>query len=144
MIWIDLGMTLIDTAEMYADGEAEALVGEAIAGRRDELFLAVIVVEWISSACRSNEHHQAGNSPSRQAARRFTVATGAPGRNRSAFVATDRRWSSLHAKALEQQVGLLRQLLGISLVHDLPGLQDVDAIGDREGAVEILLDQQDR
>jgi diketogulonate reductase-like aldo/keto reductase len=36
---IDLGMTLIDTAEMYADGGAEALVGEAIAGHRDELFL---------------------------------------------------------------------------------------------------------
>ena len=36
---LDLGMTLIDTAEMYADGGAEALVGEAIAGRRDELFL---------------------------------------------------------------------------------------------------------
>jgi diketogulonate reductase-like aldo/keto reductase len=36
---IELGMTLIDTAEMYADGGAEALVGEAIAGRRDELFL---------------------------------------------------------------------------------------------------------
>src|SRR3977135_2040423 len=36
---IDLGMTLIDTAEMYADGGAEVLVGEAIAGRRDELFL---------------------------------------------------------------------------------------------------------
>jgi diketogulonate reductase-like aldo/keto reductase len=35
----DLGMTLVDTAEMYADGAAEALVGEAIAGRRDELFL---------------------------------------------------------------------------------------------------------
>jgi aryl-alcohol dehydrogenase-like predicted oxidoreductase len=35
----DLGMTLIDTAEMYADGGAEALVGEAMAGRRDELFL---------------------------------------------------------------------------------------------------------
>jgi diketogulonate reductase-like aldo/keto reductase len=35
----DLGMTLIDTAEMYADGGAEALVGEAIAGCRDELFL---------------------------------------------------------------------------------------------------------
>src|SRR5258706_13055130 len=35
----DLGMTLLDTAEMYADGGAEALVGEAIAGRRDELFL---------------------------------------------------------------------------------------------------------
>lgn len=36
---IDLGMTLIDTAEMYADGGAEVLVGEAIEGRRDEVFL---------------------------------------------------------------------------------------------------------
>jgi diketogulonate reductase-like aldo/keto reductase len=36
---LDLGMTLIDTAEMYADGAAEELVGEAIAGRRDQVFL---------------------------------------------------------------------------------------------------------
>lgn len=36
---IDLGLTLIDTAEMYADGGAEEVVGEAIAGRRDEVFL---------------------------------------------------------------------------------------------------------
>jgi diketogulonate reductase-like aldo/keto reductase len=36
---IDLGMRLIDTAEMYGDGAAETLVGEAIAGRRDEVFL---------------------------------------------------------------------------------------------------------
>ncbi|MCC2663700.1 MAG: putative 2,5-didehydrogluconate reductase [Geminicoccaceae bacterium] len=36
---IDLGMFLIDTAEMYGDGAAEELVGEAIAGRRDEVFL---------------------------------------------------------------------------------------------------------
>jgi diketogulonate reductase-like aldo/keto reductase len=36
---LDLGMTLIDTAEMYGDGAAESLVGEAIAGRRDEVFL---------------------------------------------------------------------------------------------------------
>src|SRR5258708_6831983 len=36
---LDLGMNLIDTAEMYADGEAEKLVGQAIAGRRDEVFL---------------------------------------------------------------------------------------------------------
>jgi aryl-alcohol dehydrogenase-like predicted oxidoreductase len=35
----DLGMTLIDTAEMYANGGAEALIGKAMAGRRDELFL---------------------------------------------------------------------------------------------------------
>jgi diketogulonate reductase-like aldo/keto reductase len=36
---LDLGATLIDTAEMYGDGEAEDIVGDAIAGRRDGLFL---------------------------------------------------------------------------------------------------------
>jgi diketogulonate reductase-like aldo/keto reductase len=36
---VELGMTLIDTAEMYADGGAEELVAEAIAGKRDRVFL---------------------------------------------------------------------------------------------------------
>lgn len=36
---LDLGARLIDTAEMYGDGRSEELVGEAIAGRRDEVFL---------------------------------------------------------------------------------------------------------
>ncbi len=36
---LDLGLTLIDTAEMYGEGRAEELVGEAMAGRRDEVFL---------------------------------------------------------------------------------------------------------
>lgn len=36
---IDLGLTLIDTAEMYGDGRAESLVAEAIAGQRDKVFL---------------------------------------------------------------------------------------------------------
>lgn len=36
---LDLGMTLIDTAEMYGDGAAERVVGQAVAGRRDEAFL---------------------------------------------------------------------------------------------------------
>ena len=36
---LDLGMTLIDTAEMYANGNAEKVVAEAIAGRRDDVFL---------------------------------------------------------------------------------------------------------
>src|SRR6187549_3928113 len=36
---IDLGMTLIDTAEMYGEGAAEKLIGEAIRGRRSEVFL---------------------------------------------------------------------------------------------------------
>lgn len=36
---LDLGLTLIDTAEMYGDGAAEEVVAEAMAGRRDEVFV---------------------------------------------------------------------------------------------------------
>jgi diketogulonate reductase-like aldo/keto reductase len=36
---VDLGLTLIDTAEMYADGESERLVGEALRGLREQVFL---------------------------------------------------------------------------------------------------------
>ena len=36
---LDFGMTLIDTAEMYANGGAEKVVAQAIAGRRDEVFI---------------------------------------------------------------------------------------------------------
>jgi diketogulonate reductase-like aldo/keto reductase len=36
---LDLGMNHIDTAEMYGNGAAEEMVGEAMAGRRDEVFL---------------------------------------------------------------------------------------------------------
>ncbi len=36
---LDLGVTLIDTAEMYGEGGAEEVIGEAIAGRRDGLFI---------------------------------------------------------------------------------------------------------
>ena len=36
---LDLGMTLIDTAEMYGEGGAEEVVGAAIAGRRPEVYL---------------------------------------------------------------------------------------------------------
>jgi diketogulonate reductase-like aldo/keto reductase len=46
---IELGMTLIDTAEMYARGGAEELTGEAIAGRRDDLFLVSKVLPSNSS-----------------------------------------------------------------------------------------------
>jgi len=40
---LDLGMTLIDTAEMYGDGASEEVVGRAVAGRRDEVFLVTKV-----------------------------------------------------------------------------------------------------
>ena len=48
---IDLGMTLIDTAEMYADGESERLVGEALRGIREQVFL-------VSKAYPQNASHQ--------------------------------------------------------------------------------------
>ena len=46
---LELGMTLIDTAEMYGEGAAEELVAEAIAGRRDEAFLVSKVYPHHSS-----------------------------------------------------------------------------------------------
>src|SRR6201996_1364006 len=36
---VDLGLTLIDTAEMYGDGATESLLGEALAAIRDQVFL---------------------------------------------------------------------------------------------------------
>jgi diketogulonate reductase-like aldo/keto reductase len=57
---LDLGLTLVDTAEMYADGAAEELTGEAIAGRRDEVFLVGKVLPYHATrrgtvqACRQS------------------------------------------------------------------------------------------
>jgi diketogulonate reductase-like aldo/keto reductase len=48
---LGLGLTHIDTAEMYGNGRAEELVGEAIAGRRDEVFL-------VSKVLPSNASYQ--------------------------------------------------------------------------------------
>ena len=48
---LDLGMRLVDTAEMYADGGAEEVLGEALAGRRDEAFVVSKVLP--SNASRS-------------------------------------------------------------------------------------------
>jgi len=41
---IDLGLTLIDTAELYGDGASEELVAEAIAGRREKIFLVTKIL----------------------------------------------------------------------------------------------------
>lgn len=43
---LDLGLTLIDTAEMYGDGGAEEVVGEAIRDRRDDAFVVSKVYPW--------------------------------------------------------------------------------------------------
>src|SRR5215472_15425308 len=57
---LDLGMTHIDTAELYGSGAAEELVGKAIAGRRDEVFLVSKVLpshasrKGVVAACESS------------------------------------------------------------------------------------------
>lgn len=43
---LDLGLVHVDTAELYGQGAVERIVGEAIRGRRDEVFLASKVLPW--------------------------------------------------------------------------------------------------
>lgn len=52
---IDIGMTLIDTAEMYGDGAAEALIGKAIEGRREQTFIVDKVLPHNASRKRMVE-----------------------------------------------------------------------------------------
>lgn len=60
---LDLGLTLIDTAEMYGNGRSEALVGEAVAGRRDEAFIVSKVLpsnasrRGVVAACEQSLRH---------------------------------------------------------------------------------------
>lgn len=60
---LDLGLTHIDTAEMYGDGRSEAIIGEAIAGRRDEVFLVSKVLPHhaskagVRAACERSLRH---------------------------------------------------------------------------------------
>jgi diketogulonate reductase-like aldo/keto reductase len=52
---IDLGMNHVDTAEMYGSGEAEQIVGDAIFGRRDEVFLVSKVLPQHASRRKTVE-----------------------------------------------------------------------------------------
>ncbi|KAF1048423.1 MAG: Aldo-keto reductase YhdN [Xylophilus sp.] len=54
---LDAGLRLIDTAEMYGDGRSEELIGRAVAGRRDEVFLVSKVYP----------HHATAEAPLRRA-----------------------------------------------------------------------------
>lgn len=57
---VDCGLTLIDTAEMYAEGGAEEVVGEAIRGIRDRVFVVSKVYPWnaggsnMAAACEAS------------------------------------------------------------------------------------------
>ncbi|HEY9010917.1 MAG TPA: aldo/keto reductase [Devosia sp.] len=65
---IDLGMTLIDTAEMYADGVAEEITGEAIRGRRDEVFI-------VSKVLPSHASHEQTVRACERSLRRLGIET---------------------------------------------------------------------
>ncbi len=60
---LDLGLTHIDTAEMYGDGRSEALIGAAVTGRRDEVFLVSKVLphnasrRGVPAACERSLRH---------------------------------------------------------------------------------------
>lgn len=65
---IDLGMTLLDTAEMYASGGAEEVVAEAIAGRREKVFL-------VSKVLPSNASRRGTEAACERSLRRMGVET---------------------------------------------------------------------
>lgn len=60
---LDLGLRHIDTAEMYGDGRSEQIIGEAVAGRRDEVFLVSKVLPHnasragVRTACERSLRH---------------------------------------------------------------------------------------
>jgi diketogulonate reductase-like aldo/keto reductase len=63
---IESGLTLIDTAEMYGDGAAETLIGRAIAGQRDQVFL-------VSKVLPSHGRHHATIAACEASLRRLRV-----------------------------------------------------------------------
>src|SRR6185369_15297612 len=60
---LDLGMSLIDTAEMYGSGGAEKIVAEALSGRRDDVFLVTKVLP--ENASRAGTQHACERSLAR-------------------------------------------------------------------------------
>lgn len=114
---LELGMTHVDTAEMYGEGAVEEIVGEAIAGRRDEVYL-------VSKVLPHN------------ATRRGTVAACEASLRR---LGTDRldlyllHWPGEHP--LEQTIAGFLDLLGSGLIRAW-GLSNCDE-GELAAAVEI-------
>jgi diketogulonate reductase-like aldo/keto reductase len=132
---LSLGMTHIDTAEMYGSGAAEELVGKAIAGRRDEVFLVSKVLPQNASR----------------------LGTLAACEASLACLGTDRldcyllHWRG--AYPLEDTVAAFEQLLdegkilswGVSN-FDVPDLEELRAIDGRGGPVcnQVLYHLQER
>ena len=50
---LELGLTHVDTAELYGSGKAESLVGQALEGRRDEVFAEIIQLSALTTGATS-------------------------------------------------------------------------------------------
>src|ERR1044072_2720674 len=77
---IDLGITFLDTADMYGSGANEQLVGAAIADRRD----AVVLATKFGGVREEGQPRAAARSPGRGASTRALVTPGRPARRRCA------------------------------------------------------------
>ena len=74
---IDVGMTLIDTAEMYGDGAAEELIGKAIEGRREQTFIVDKVLHRMRRGNEQSRPARTACAASRPTASICTCCTGA-------------------------------------------------------------------
>jgi len=89
---LDLGLTHIDTAEMYGSGTSEKIVGQAIEGRRDEVF-------WFPKSCPGNAfEHGIGGACEKRARLRTDGWTATCLIGRGAFSAGTMRHSK-HCRA---------------------------------------------
>ncbi|GBQ09471.1 aldo/keto reductase [Swaminathania salitolerans] len=132
---LDSGLSVIDTAEMYGSGRSEQLVGEAIAGRRDEVFLISKVLP--SHASRSGTRQSCQDSLRRLGTDRLDLYL----LHWRGSVPLEETVDTLIAL---QQDGLIRQW-GVSN-FDTEDMEELDAIAGAEtcAANQILYNLEER
>jgi aldehyde reductase len=124
---LDLGLSLIDTAEMYGEGLAESLAGEAIAGRRDAVFLVSKV--YPHNASRQAMRRSCENSLRRLRTDRLDLYL-------LHWAGTVPLEETLEAFAALQRDGLIRQF-GVSNLD----LADMLALWELPGGSAVQTDQ---
>ena len=92
---IELGISLIDTAEMYGDGGAEEIVAEAIHGQRQGVFVVTKVYPHNASRVELPKHADAVSNASASTQLIFIFCTGASERRRSKKLSTRSRSCAL-------------------------------------------------
>lgn len=132
---IDLGMTHIDTAEMYGSGQVEEIVGEAIAGIRDKIFLVSKVLP----------HHASSEGVARS-------CEGSLRRLRTDFLDVYLlHWRGLHP--LEETVDAFERLVRTGMIRswgvsnfDVEDLEELDEItgGSQPACNQVLYHLEER